>query len=316
MPPSHSIQVAPHTKEYRANEYRRRVCLAMNYISQHLDADVSLEAVAKAASLSMFHFHRIFKAVVGETVADYTRRLRLEWAANQLLAVRVEPVTVIAIECGFSSSQNFAKAFKLHFGVSPSAYRKSKTGNTERKRENVSLLVAGNNAGTGCLAQNNDERKTEVDAKIKEMPDYNVAYVRKIGPYGKEVCQRAFGELMQWAEPRGFLASGLTFAVYWDNPEVTPPERCRVDACVVVPPGTKPEGQIGIQTISGGRYAVCGFEITDDGFQQAWEDAFAWLVQSGYECDDKPCYEMYLNNAEQHPEGKWVVNACIPLKKL
>ena len=153
-----------------------------------------------------------------------------------------------------------------------------------------------------------------MNAEVKEMPERNVAYIRKLGPYGKETCGQAFGELMQWAGPRGYASSGEMLGVYWDNPEVTPPEKCRVDACVSVPPGTETEGAVDVQTISGGPYAVCHFEISADSFQQAWEDAFAWLVRSGHECDEKPCYELYHNTAEEHPEGKWIFDICIPLK--
>ena len=54
------------------------------------------------------------------------------------------------------------------------------------------------------------------------------------------------------------------------------------------------------------------FEITDDSFQQAWEDAFAWLIEGGYECDEKPCFELYHNDGSEHPEGKWIFDICIP----
>ena len=153
-----------------------------------------------------------------------------------------------------------------------------------------------------------------MDAAVREMPEFRVAYVRRMGPYGKETCGAAFGELMQWAGPRGLIGKGAMLGVYWDNPEVTPPERCRVDACVEVPEGTVPEGQVALQTIGGGPHAVCHFEIQGNSFQQAWEDAFGWLVSSGHECDERPCYELYHNNAEEHPEGKWIFDICIPLK--
>jgi AraC family transcriptional regulator len=68
------------------------------------------------------------------------------------------------------------------------------------------------------------------------------------------------------------------------------------------------------QTIDGGPYGVCHFEIGSDGFKQAWEEAFTWLVNCGYECADKPSYERYHNDAADHPEGNWVVDICIPLK--
>jgi len=155
-----------------------------------------------------------------------------------------------------------------------------------------------------------------MNTEIKEMPNYNVAYVRKMGPYGKEICEQAFSELFQWAEPRGYYKSGVVLGVYWDNPDITPPEKCRVDACISVPPGTVAEGSIGIQTISGGTYAVCHFEIQLDNFQQAWEEAFAWFLTNGYELDEKPCYELYHNDASGHPEDIWIVDICLPMKRI
>ena len=299
--------------QHTAMEYRRRVCLAMNYISMNLDTDLSLEEIAGAASFSMFHFHRIFKAVVGETVSEFIRRLRLELAANHLLSYRNDDITQIAMDCGFSSSQNFAKAFRQHFGMTPSAYRNSKAGNIISKGENALSLQAIYDPDDVFVSSTKNERRIMMNAEVREMPEYEVAYVRKLGSYNKETCEQAFDELMTWAGPRGYLSSGPMLGVYWDNPEVTPPEKCRIDACVRVPHGTKPEGQIGIQIISGGPYAVCHFETKADSFQQSWEEAFTWLVDSGYECDDRPCYELYHNNAEEHPEGKWIFDICIPL---
>jgi AraC family transcriptional regulator len=297
-----------------AMEYRKRVCHAMNYISRNINRELTLEEIAEVAAFSRFHFHRIFKAVVGETVAEFTRRLRIEMAANRLLSNQLEDITTIAMECGFSSSQNFAKAFRQRFGTTPSQFRKSKIGNKYRNSENALSLEALYDPDTAFMNQLNSERRTAMNAEVREMPEYNVAYVRKMGLYGKETCEQAFAQLTQWAGPRGYLASGVMLAVYWDNPEVTSPEKCRVDACVSVPNDTVSEGQIAFQTIKGGLYGVCHFEIKSDNFQQAWDDAFTWLVNSGYECGDKPCYERYHYNAANHPEGKWIFDICIPLK--
>lgn len=297
-----------------ALDYRKRVCRAMNYISRNIHRELSLEEIAEVAAFSRFHFHRIFKAVVGETVAGFTRRLRLELAANRLLSTPQEDITSIALGCGFSSSQNFAKAFRQHFDTTPSQFRKSKMGNKARNHENAIFLGALYAPDTAFVNPLTSERRIIMNAEVRIMPAYHVAYVRKIGPYGKETCEQAFAELGRWAGPKGFLASGVVLGVYWDNPEVTSPDKCRVDACVSVPKGTVAEGQVGLQTIRGGFYGVCRVEVDPDGFEQAWDDAFAWLVHSGYACADDPCYELYHNNAEDHPEGKWVVDICIPLK--
>ncbi len=296
-----------------AMEYRRRVCLAMDYINNNLAKDLTLEEIAEAASFSMFHFHRIFKAVVGETVSEYTRRLRLEHAANRLISSR-QPVTQVAMECGFSSSQNFAKAFGQRFGMTPSTYRNSKHGNMNSKRGNAVSFHMLYDTDNQKQIHTPQTWETGMRVAVKEMPQYHVAYIRKMGPYSKETS-RAFGELMQWAGPRGYLRPEMMLGIlYWDNPEVTPPEKCRVDACLSVPVGIQAEAPIGMQFIHGGSYAVCQFEVKTDLFLQAWQDAFSWLVNSGYESEDQPCYESYHNNPADHPEGKWIFDICIPLK--
>jgi AraC family transcriptional regulator len=304
------VRVRPQT----AVDYRKRVCRAMNFISRHLDQELSLEEIASAAAFSRFHFHRIFKAVVGETVAAFTRRLRLEMAAGRLLGQPRADITAIAMECGFSSSQNFAKSFRRHFGTTPTAFRKRKLGNKPRKWENALSLQTVYAPDTGLTKIQTDQRSSLMQAEVREMPAYHVAYVRKMGPYGQETSEQAFAELARWAGPRGFLASGVMLDLCWDNPEVTPPAMCRLDACISIPPDTDPAGPVGFQTIAGGPYAVCHFEIPTEGFKQAWEEAFTWLVNGGYECADSPCYERYHTQAGDHPEGKWRVDICIPLK--
>lgn len=287
----------------------------MNFISQNLDGDLSLDEIAGAARFSKFHFHRIFKAAVGETIAEFTRRLRLEMAANRLLSSRHEDITSIALACGFSSSQNFAKAFRQQYGTTPTHFRSSKRGNEVSKAEDALSLRVTYDPESAFANPLLTQRSDNMNAEIKETPKYNVAYVRRLGPYGKETCEQAFGELMRWAGPHGHAESGVMLGVYWDNPEVTPAEKCRVDACVTVPEGTAPEAPVEVQTIAGGPHAVCHFETSAESFQNAWEEAFAWLVNGGYECDDRPCYELYHSAAVDHPEGKWVFDICIPLKR-
>lgn len=298
---------------YRHIDYKKRICLAMNFISQNMGRDLSLDEIAETTSFSKYHFHRIFKAVVGETVAGFTRRLRLEMAANHLIAKPLAEITSIAIDCGFSSSQNFARAFRQHFGMTPSRYRQSKIGNTHSKGGNALPLQAGYDCEPGWMSAFPPVDMKAIDVAIREIPDFRAAYVRAIGPLIPETCGPAFEKLMRWAIPRSLVGPGTTFAIYWDNPEVTPPNKCRFDACVMLPDGIAPEGDVLVQTISGGPYAVCHFERRPDEIQQAWEEVFIWLCSSGYECRDLPIYERYHNHAAQHPQGKWIFDICVPL---
>ena len=295
-------------------DYKKRICLAMNFISQNIERDLSLDEIAETTSFSKYHFHRIFKAVVGETVAVFTRRLRLELAANHLISKPLADITSIAVDCGFSSSQNFAKAFRLHFAMTPTKYRESKIGNMDSKNENALSLQAVYDCDTVLMRAFPVDETRMMEVEVREMPDFQVAYVRTIGPLVPETCGPAFEKLMRWAGPRNLVGPGTTLAIYWDNPEVTPPDKCRFDACIMVPDEAAPEGEIHLQTISGGPYAVCHFEREPAGMQQAWEDVYVWLCSSGYECRDLPIYERYHNNAAQHPQGKWIFDICLPLK--
>ena len=292
-------------------DYRQRVCRAMNFISANLDRDPPLEEIAAAAHFSAFHFHRIFKAATGETVFGFLRRLRLEWATNRLLADPQADVTTVALDCGFSSSQNFAKAFRARFGTTPTAFRRSKRGHKARKGGEAAAVFLRHDAGQVEWNPPQPERKIEMKATTKEMPAWHVAYVRKMGPYGKEVCEAAFGELMRWAGPRGLIGHGPMMGMYWDNPEVTAPAQCRTDACLPVPPGTKVDAPVALQDIPGGPHLVCEFAVPITGFGAAWEEAFRHVLDQGLECADRPCYELYHDDC-RGPVCRFDI--CIPLK--
>ena len=108
-----------------------------------------------------------------------------------------------------------------------------------------------------------------------------------------------------------------SLAVYHDSPEVTETAKPRSSACVTVPEGARIEEEIGLMKIPGGKFAVGHFEIAASQFGEAW-DAFLgeWFPSSGRQPDDRPCYELYLNDHMSHPEKKFIVDMCEPVKPL
>lgn len=113
------------------SEYNKSINLAVDYINQHLHESIDLITIAKIANISEYHFHRIFKAYIGETIGAYTSRLRLEKAAQKLQTTR-QTLTEIAEKTGYQSQYSLSKAFKNHFGISPTAFRNLETYFTER----------------------------------------------------------------------------------------------------------------------------------------------------------------------------------------
>jgi AraC family transcriptional regulator len=105
-------------------EYTQRIDRVIDYLRGNLDRPVKLAELADVACFSEFHFHRIFKAVSGEPLNSFTNRLRLEKAAR-LLRYSGKSLTDIALDCGYSSSSTFSRAFRSGYDTSPSQFRKS-----------------------------------------------------------------------------------------------------------------------------------------------------------------------------------------------
>lgn len=101
-----------------------RVHRAYEYIENNLENDISVDDIANAVNLSPFHFHRIFSKFVNVPILKFVNQWRLERAARQLVYMKHLSVTDIANINGYSSSANFARAFKNYFGVSAGEIRR------------------------------------------------------------------------------------------------------------------------------------------------------------------------------------------------
>ena len=318
---------------YQRDAYWARVNRAIDFIERNIDRPLSLREIAEVAHFSPYHFHRIFGALVGETLHDFIARVRIERAAVQLCANPKKSITEVALDCGFASSATFARAFREAYGMNASAWRRADADRKDRKmvRKDGKVPPAlGSYPGTGtdsAGAEPQPDRRRAMETtntlqvRIADLPEMPVAYVRHIGPYAGDsaLFEGLLERLMRWAGPRGLLRFPETklLIVYHDNPDVTDEDRLRTSVCLTVPPGTPVDGEIGSMSVAGGRYACGRFEIDSDGFGAAWDALFGgWLPDSGYQPDDRPCFELYLNDPATHPEHKHVLDICIPVRPL
>ena len=158
--------------------------------------------------------------------------------------------------------------------------------------------------------------KTAVKIEVTEMADMPVAYIRHIGPYAGdgELFGRLFEQLFTWAGPRGLLQNPemQVLSIYHDDPEITPDEKLRVEVCITVPEDTPVDGEVGKMVLPGGKYAMARFELASDEYPDAWAAVCSgWLPESGYQPDDRPAFELYLNDPKEHPEGKCILDICL-----
>lgn len=308
--------------------YVSRVNRVIDYIRSNLSGDLRLIKLAEVASFSPYHFHRIFGAMVGETPNQFIRRVRVETAAMRLVADPNRSVTQVAQTCGYSSSSAFAREFREAFGMSATQFRRGghrawrETRQSESiadqlgrtRHEDVYGLPADAVRGSGAKQQ---AIRVKFSVEVRQMPEMHVAYIRHIGPYNQ--IGGAFEKLMKWAGPRGLIDVSNTtkLAVYHDSPDITEEAKLSSAACITVPAEIRAEGKVGTMTIPGGEFAVAHVEIREDQFGEAWDKLMGeWLPGSGYQPDDRMCYEIYLNHPQLHPEGRFVVDICEPVRPL
>ena len=110
------------TNELRPQDYAKCVETVQRYIREHIDEPLNREILASVANFSIPHFHRVFTGCVGENVVAYVRRVRLDRAGRKLRIGAVD-ITEVALAAGYQTHAAFAKAFKQHYGLSPSAFR-------------------------------------------------------------------------------------------------------------------------------------------------------------------------------------------------
>jgi AraC family transcriptional regulator len=99
----------------------RRLQRVIDYINANLMKDITLEELAAAASLSRYHFSRMFKVTMGQSPSRFIGQLRLDLAKSLLTAGR--SIADVARDCGFSSESNFVRSFRRATGHTPGRYR-------------------------------------------------------------------------------------------------------------------------------------------------------------------------------------------------
>src|SRR3984893_1287027 len=133
------------------SEYVARMHRVLEHIDRELDQPLELEALARVANFSPFHFHRLFTAWMGETLGDYVRRRRLELAAQRLVAQPRLSVLQVALSVGFGSTEAFARAFKTRFGSTPTKWRKSQRSNRDQLKSKLDQALAPQKGNHGNM---------------------------------------------------------------------------------------------------------------------------------------------------------------------
>lgn len=298
-------------KESTQQLYEERLLRVLVHIQRHLDEDLPLEDLARVAHFSPYHFHRIFRGMVGESLKEHIRRLRLERAALRLKHSH-RSVLEIALEAGFQTHESFTRAFRALLGSPPSQFRSTNTVFFS----GPGIHYQNSAAGTHTLAFQLPPGGASMEVRIERLRPLRVAFVRHVGPY-REVGQ-AWEKLCAKLGKEGLLGSDSRFVgVCYDDPEVTPPEKIRYDACITVGEDFTPEGEVGVQTLPGGEFAVVTHTGPYDRLGQTYAALFGqWLPRSGRELRSHPSLEFYLNDPDGTDPEDLLTDIYAPLEPL
>ncbi len=248
-------------------------------VQSRLDEDLSLGSLSRLAGLSRFHFEREFTRDTGETVKQYTQRLRLERAAFRLL-LQSASILDVALDCGFRSHETFTRAFRRRFGLSPRDYRRHGLPGERRGRRRAPPATV-------------DLAYALSATRVVVLADVHVAFVRHVGPY-ESVDDGLWAELSDWARRRRLPEPHVLMGIGHDAPGITPPEKLRFDAALRVPAEFAARGRIGHQIVEGGAFAFTTHVGPYATLPSAYEEVFPRAAGlRGYRMVGLPCVEVY-----------------------
>lgn len=292
-------------------DYVDRVNRAVDYVTRNLDQPLRLDEVAKAACFSSYHFHRIFRALMGETLAAFVKRVRLERSVYLLSHRNGASLTDIALACGFSSSSDFSRSFRDHYGVAPSRFDVERFRLSGRKALEASSTPPSEQHQLERLPAGKNPDGFAVS--LRKLPARRVAYIRVLRPYEGDHVVQAVQRLLAWAEARG-LADGQWLGYQWEDPEIVPLEKCRYDVGVVVPATVPAEGEVSINTFPPTLIAEIEIKGSIEVELRALDWLYrTWLPKSGYAPAHQPGFEAWNGRPFAHGMEHFEIRIQLPV---
>ncbi len=272
--------------------YETRLRRVSAHIHTHLDEELDMERLADIACMSSYHWHRIYRAIYGETLAATVKRLRLHRAAGDIVGTNLS-VSEIAKRSGYPNIQSFNRIFKAVYGMPPARYRRE---------------------GSHKLFETNRGKASHMfDVQMRNISDTNLVGVAHQGSY-LEIGQ-AFEQLFGTLYARGQARPDMRMiGVYLDDPDLVSEDKLRSVACVSVDASAPAAAPLERRAISGGEYAVLRHKGPYAEMHMAYKWLYAeWLPKSGRQLRDALMFEEYLNNPRDVAPAELLTDIHLPL---
>jgi AraC family transcriptional regulator len=292
--------------------YLNRINRVIDHISTHLSDPLDLESLARLAHFSPFHFHRIFRSIVGEPVHTFVRRLRLERAIVQMRYGPKATLTEIALRCGFASSSDFSRAFAQAHGYRPS--QDSRQRLLEESKIRQELLA---NAGYDLNKLPEPRNPDRFRVRLLNRPAQAIAYVRVVGGYDAEKIMGGYNRLIDWGLRHGLVPGAQLIGMSRDDPEITPMKKYRFDWCLALPSGMTPDKEVSHAVIPANCFATLRCQGDIFKVDRAWQYLFhSWLPGSGHQPTHDPAMELFRAHPFKVGWTQFDIDCGLPVKPL
>jgi AraC family transcriptional regulator len=282
--------------ENARNSYAVRIGRVVDYLHDHLEDELNLDLLADIAAMSRWHWHRVYTAMQGETVAATVRRLRLSRAADRLANSGAD-IGEIAKRAGYTTAEAFGRAFKQSYGLTPGAYRESGSH---------ALFKAANRASDAA----------GFPVEIVTLPAMHCASLPHGGSY--MLISRAFEQLFAAAGPAGLVTrQSRMIGIYFDDPDAVEVDDLRSAACIAVAEGAVLPAGLEVTDTRGGPYARLSYKGPYADMREAYRWLMGvWLPASGREAGDGPMIEDYLNSPADTAPPNLRTDIYLPIEAM
>lgn len=297
----------------KTNIYIELINKVIDYIDQNLENEISLDELTSVSGLSKFHFHRIFQSFVNESLYSFITRLRIERAASLLLTQNVS-ITDIAFACGFNDSATFSRAFKKHFNISATSWKKNKNS----KIHQDSNIISPYNLSSK-LKQESRIKPVNVDDRY--LPEMTIVYVRHTGKFSENysLFEKLFNRIKYFGETQGIYndQTSKSLIIYHDSLGITDCQKLRISVGLITESDIDVGDDIGKMVIEKKRYTICRYVLKNGDYGKAWTQVYREIIpQRGLQPDDGYCFELYRPNCYNTINNATTVEICVPVKKL
>lgn len=286
--------------------YLSRIEKVQDYVLKYMDQKLLISDLAHVAHFSSFHFHRVFQAIMNESVNQYITRTKLE-KATQKLSYTNKSIQDIALEYGFSSVATFSRSFKQYFDCSPTQYRKH--GLSKKSK------ICKNAPNKPEYIYNMNEKRTVI---IKELEFKKLAYITVYDSFKEGKVLNNLHALLNWAKETNFYEKGELIGMSLDDIMVTPKEKYRYLIAITIDEAQEVQHPV-IKTmeIPKSKYATLNVEGNLTNVGNAWHYLYTqWLINSDYEPNHLYAFEKFLNKEKAGDWSHFQLEIALPIKKL